>query len=156
VTSAPTIRLVEPRDLPSLLDLLDQLREGSTSGVPWDRADAGRAETVLQRIIDDRRRTFLVAELDGEVVGTADLLIIANLTHGARPVAFVENVVVDANHRGAGIGRALMDDVIERARAEGCYKVQFLSNKDRTRAHAFYRRMGFSPSAEGFRLYLEV
>jgi GNAT superfamily N-acetyltransferase len=124
--------------------------------VPWDRADTGHAETVLQRIIDDPRRSFFVAELEGELVGTADLLIIANLTHGARPVAFVENVVVDENQRGASIGQALMNEVIERARAEGCYKVQFLSNKDRTRAHAFYRRMGFSPSAEGFRLYLDA
>jgi GNAT superfamily N-acetyltransferase len=123
--------------------------------VPWDRADAEHAKAVLQRIIDDPRRTFLVAELDGDLAGTADLLIVPNLTHEARPVAFVENVVVDATHRGNGIGRTLMEAVIEHARAEGCYKIQFLSNNGRTRAHAFYRRMGFSPSAEGFRLYLD-
>ena len=148
------IRTAHDGDLPGLLDLLEELRDGGTPGVPWDRADRAHADGVWHEILADPRRTFLVAEADGEIVGTADLVIVPNLTHAARPVAFVENVVVTEARRGRGIGHALMTEVVARAEADGCYKVQFLSNKGRTRAHAFYRRLGFEPSSEGFRRYL--
>jgi GNAT superfamily N-acetyltransferase len=153
VTDDPVIRPALAADLAQVLDLLDELREGATPGVPWDRADAERADEIWEAIISNPDRHFLVAEVDGAVVGTADVLIVLNLTHGAQPLAFVENVVVTAPRRGRGIGRALMESAMERAKAAGCYRIQFLSNKDRTRAHAFYRRLGFEPSSEGFRLY---
>jgi GNAT superfamily N-acetyltransferase len=106
---------------------------------------------VWQEILADPRRRFLIAEDRARIVGTADMIVVANLTHAARPVAFVENVVVTAERRGDGIGRRLMEEVLRRAELAGCYKVQFLSNKSRTRAHAFYERLGFEPSSEGFR-----
>lgn len=66
----------------------------------------------------------------------------------------MERVVIDAQRRGRGIGAALMDEVVARARSAGCYKLTFLSNKRRSRAHPFYRRLGFEPTSEGFRLDL--
>lgn len=67
----------------------------------------------------------------------------------------VENVVVDTGARRQGVGQALMDDVLRRARDASCYKIQLLSRKGRSEAHAFYERLGFEASAEGFRRYLE-
>jgi ribosomal protein S18 acetylase RimI-like enzyme len=152
---ALTIRDARTDDLPRLLDLLEELREGATPGVPWDRASEERTGSVWQEILADPRRRFLVAEDDdGTILATADVVIVPNLSHAARPVAFVENVVVTRGRRGEGIGRQLMDDVVAHAEAAGCYKVQFLSNKTRTRAHAFYARLGFEASSEGFRRYL--
>ena len=78
---------------------------------------------VWRVIIGDPRRVFLVAELDGEVVGTADVSIIPNVTHGARPAAFMERVVVDAQRRGRGISAALMDEVVAVAASAGGYKL---------------------------------
>jgi GNAT superfamily N-acetyltransferase len=97
---------------------------------------------------------LLVADEDGRVVETADLVVIPNLTRGARPVALVENVVVTAERRGGRVGRALMDEAERRARSAGCYKIQLLSNAYRTRAHAFYRALDYETSVEGFRKYL--
>jgi GNAT superfamily N-acetyltransferase len=150
------IRTALPDDLPHVLYLLDQLREGMGSDTPPEQAEPGRIAEVWRTIIGDPRRLFLVTELDGVVVGTADVSIIPNVTHGARPSAFAERVVVNARHRGRGIGGALMEDVIARAESAGCYKVAFLSNKKRERAHAFYRRLGFEPTSEGFRLDLPL
>jgi GNAT superfamily N-acetyltransferase len=148
------IRRARVDDLPALLDLLDELQERATPGVPWKRGDAVWTATVWEEVLSDPRRVYLVAEEDDRLVGTADLVLLPNLTHGARPIAFVDNVVVTTDRRGAGVGRALMDDIMRRAETEGCYKVQLLSANGRSRAHAFYEGLGFEASSRGYRRYL--
>ena len=149
------IRTARADDLPALLDLLEQLRECATPGVPWERAPETEVAATFVEILGDERRVFLVAEDDdGEVVGTADLVVVPNLTHAARPLAYVENVVVDREHRGRGIGASLMAECEARAREAGAYKLQLLSNADRTDAHRFYEDLGFEQSARGYRRYL--
>jgi GNAT superfamily N-acetyltransferase len=96
-----------------------------------------------------------VAVVGGTVVGTADMVVVENLTHGGRPWVIVENVVVDEAHRGEGVGKALMAEVVDEARRRDCFKVQLLSLEHRLGAHAFYRSLGFGTMAQGFRLYLD-
>jgi GNAT superfamily N-acetyltransferase len=67
----------------------------------------------------------------------------------------VENVVVTAGHRRAGVGAALLRAAVTMAREAGCYKVQLLSRAERRAAHAFYESRGFRAVAQGYRLYLD-
>lgn len=113
------------------------------------------AAVVWRQIAEQRGRTVLVAELDGVVAGTADCTVLPNLTRGARPLMLIENVVVAAAFRRAGIGRALLAAAVTAARSAGCYKLQLLSRSDRRAAHAFYESCGFQALAQGYRLYLE-
>jgi GNAT superfamily N-acetyltransferase len=139
--------------------LLLLLREFGRAPAPGRSAAApaeGReAHEILVAILEQSGRTLLVADVNGEIVGTADLLIVQNLMRGSAPWAMVENVVVADRVRRRGIGRALFDEAIRLARGAGSYKVQLLSNKHRRDAHAFYKAVGFTATAEGFRLYLE-
>ena len=99
--------------------------------------------------------TVLVAELGGEVVGTCQLIVFRHLqAHGGR-CAEIESVHVHPDHRGAGVGGALVGEAVARARALGCYRVQLTSNAARPDAHRFYERLGFSPSHVGFKMLLE-
>jgi ribosomal protein S18 acetylase RimI-like enzyme len=148
MTSAIRIRPAVADDLAVVLELLGQLHP-EASGMPT--VEAGRSSWAA--MLDQPNRSVLVAELDHEVCGVADLLVVANLTHHARPWSIVENVVVDERSRRLGVGRALMTKVIGAARAAGAYKVQLLS-ADGREAHAFYRALGFEPRAQGFRRYL--
>jgi ribosomal protein S18 acetylase RimI-like enzyme len=149
------IRTARPDDLSVLLNLLEQLRERATPGVEWERATETKATATFAEILADARRAFIVAENeDGAVVGTADLIVVANLTHAARPIAYVENVVVDRDHRNRGIGAALMAECESRAHEAGAYKLQLLSNADRIDAHRFYESLGYKESARGYRRYL--
>ncbi len=88
------------------------------------------------------------------VVGTFQLNVLRFLTHSGAKVAQIEAVVVARAARGAGIGSALMRYAVSEARRLGCIRVQLTSQKRRTRAHAFYERLGFERSHEGMKLKL--
>jgi GNAT superfamily N-acetyltransferase len=145
------VRPATADDLSDLLRLYQQLGESRPSALP---ADSDKAKSLMEVIAALPGRQLLVAEVGPKVLGTADLLIVPNLTHGGAPWAVVENVVVEEGAQRRGVGRALMEDVVRRCTDASCYKVQLLSNKRRSQAHQFYRSVGFEAIAEGFRRYL--
>jgi GNAT superfamily N-acetyltransferase len=142
------VRGATVEDVAGLCALLVQLPVDSPGDVPIDRA-----REVLPAILAQDARLLLVACDGDRIVGTTDVIVVPNLTHGGKPYANVENVVVDASVRGQGIGRALMEAAIAHARAHGCYKVGLTSNLARTAAHQLYESLGFEASAHGYRLY---
>ncbi len=140
-------------DIPALLDLYAQLAEGFASGPQLSVAEA---EANFAGIAADPDRTLLVATIDGSVAGTVDLLIVRpSLTHRGHPWAAVENVVTGSRFRRQGVGRALMEEAVRRARAAGCHRLQLISRMERMEAHAFYRAIGMEASAQGFRIYFD-
>jgi GNAT superfamily N-acetyltransferase len=139
-------------DLDTLCELYRDLAGSEMSALPGERAGA---ERLLAEILTDRSRHLVVGERDGEVLGTADLLMVANLTHQGSPWAIVENVVVAREARRTGVGAAIFAHLVEVARGAGCCKVELLSGKPRAEAHAFYRSVGFEAVAEGFKLYFD-
>ena len=146
-TGEISVRPAHLDDMDAVVKLLGQLH----SNFPTDNE---KANGVFAGMLRQEGRTVLVAISGDEVVGTADLLVVTNLTHSASPWAIVENVVVDSAVRRGGVGRALMAEVLERAMRAGCYMVQLVSLKHRTAAHSFYNQIGFEPLCEGFRRYL--
>jgi GNAT superfamily N-acetyltransferase len=98
----------------------------------------------------------LVAEVDGQVVGVAQLIIFRHLQSRGGLCAEVESVHVHPEQRGHGIGGVLMRAAVERARQLGCYRVQLTSNNARPEAHRFYERLGFESSHRGFKLTLTL
>lgn len=100
--------------------------------------------------------SLYVAEADLSLVGTTSLLLMRHVTYDCQPTAFIEPMVVAADHRRRGVGRMMMSRALQDARAAGCRKVQLLSHKRHALdgAHDFYRSMGFSAEAEGFRMFL--
>jgi predicted N-acetyltransferase YhbS len=90
------------------------------------------------------------------VLGTADTVIVPNLTHGGKPWAIVENVAVGELQRRHGIGTRLMLEIERRVKQSGWYKIQLLSRKHRHESHAFYATLGFDATAEGFRRYFDL
>jgi predicted N-acetyltransferase YhbS len=147
------IRTATEEDIPRIIELYREL------AITTSEAERGQAPSR-----DDYRRVFteisampghelLVAEEQGEVVGSVVLLIVPNLSHGALPWAVVENLIVDQRYQGKGLGRLLMEYAIARAKEAGCYKIELSSDKRRREAHRFYRSLGFKASSHGFRLY---
>ena len=144
-----TIRDAEPRDAPALVRLLGQLDP------PEEAPDEAAARAAIVAIDRQPGMRLVVAEAEGEVVGSVVLAVLPNLTHHAMPWAQLENLIVDEAHRGRGVGRALMAWCEAAARAEGCYKLQFQSRNHRRDSHSFYRRLGYRALTVGFRRYLK-
>jgi GNAT superfamily N-acetyltransferase len=145
------VREAASADLDAILGLYVQLAENRPESLPALRPEAERLQTTMAA---QPGRTLLVAVVVDKIVGTADLVVVPNLTHHGMAWAIVENVVVDHGERRAGVGRALMEEIVRRCRQADCYKIQLLSRKHRQSAHIFYESLGFQRSAEGFRLYL--
>jgi GNAT superfamily N-acetyltransferase len=64
-------------------------------------------------------------------------------------------VRVAGSERGQGLGRALFEWAIARARTRGAVLVQLTTDKSRAEAHRFYEQLGFVASHEGMKLSLE-
>jgi GNAT superfamily N-acetyltransferase len=127
----PTIRDARAEDSASIAALLGQL------GYPTHaEAVAARVERLVAAA--DR---LVVAEVDGEVVGLADVHVSPSLEHD-RPAAKLAALVVDERHRGSGIGRALVAAMEAEARARGCAVLFLTTAERRADAHAFYERVG--------------
>lgn len=136
-------------DVAALVRLLDQL---SLDGARREGADLDVYVTAFNAIAADARQAIVVAEDEaGVVVGCATLILIPNLSHGGRPVAQLESVVVDEAVRGRGVGDLIVDACVERARVAGCFRVQLTSNNARVDAHRFWKRCGFVHSHAGFK-----
>jgi GNAT superfamily N-acetyltransferase len=150
-----TVRKVIEKDIPRLLELYRQL-EITTSpaeeGVTQPAADEYRK--LFARINSYSGMELVVAEDQGVVTGSLEILIVPNLSHKGLPWALVENVIVDENRRRSGVGRKLMEYAIKQAKTAGCYRVSLSSNNSRKDAHRFYEALGFKGSSIGFRLYL--
>jgi ribosomal protein S18 acetylase RimI-like enzyme len=80
--------------------------------------------------------SILVAEMDGEIVG---LLHLERSRHGFAEVA----MAVAGDHRGRGIGSALLTAAIDTARAEGIHKLSLMVFAHNEAAIGLYRKLGF-------------
>jgi GNAT superfamily N-acetyltransferase len=130
-------REAEAGDFEAVMRLYEQLH-------PKDpvRRDAGGAEVFTQILTTPGLRLF-VLEVDGKVVATTYLNLIPNLTRGLAPYAVIENVVVDAELRGTGLGKRIMAGTVQAATDAGCYKVMLMTGSRRESTHAFYKACGF-------------
>ncbi len=146
------VRPAQMQDLGALIQLYAELAGDEASAAPGDLKGS---KSTLEAILAQSGRHLLVGLSGEEVVGTADLVVVPNLTHRGTPWATVENVVVASSMRRQGIARALFAEIQEIARAAGCHKIGLLSGKHRTEAHVFYEQQGYRAVSEGFKLYFD-
>ncbi len=72
-----------------------------------------------------------------------------------RPFMIMENMIVDKNWQGKGVGKLLLKKIETIACENNCLFIQFCSSMFRKGAHNFYYRAGYSPDeVKGFRKWL--
>lgn len=94
----------------------------------------------VEAMVHSDAATLFVATDEGKVVGTLTLVIFSIPT-GVR--AWIEDVVVDENARGLGIGEALTNAAVNEARGRGVRSIDLTSRPSREVANALYQKLGF-------------
>ncbi len=146
------VRSATPDDARVLVDLL---QAGALGPPQEDPSDLEPYRAALAEIAATPGTEVLVAERDGHVVATCQLVTFRHLQHGGGMCAEVESMHVRPDLRGTGLGGLLLEVAAESARAAGCYRIQLTSNAARSDAHRFYERHGFVQSHIGFKRALD-
>jgi len=145
-----TIRPATRDDVPAIVAMLADDHLGAQREQPGDPAYLD----AFEALDSDPHQLLVVADEDGEPVGTAQLTFIAGLSRRGATRAQIEAVRVRSDRRGSGLGQELIRWAIETARERGCVVVQLTSDNSRTGAHRFYERLGFRATHVGMKLSL--
>ena len=136
------VRAARPTDVARMVSLLDLL-----FAIEADfRPDPARQRQGLTLLLDDERARVLVAERADGVVGMCTGQLVVSTAEGG-PALLVEDVVVDPDHRGRGVGRALLAALADWARGRGVRRLQLLADGNNGPALAFYERLGWRATA---------
>lgn len=148
------IREATSEDLPQIIQLmcddpLGNTREKYTVPLLKCYTDA------FNNIVNDKNNILIVACYNKNVIGNLQITFTQYLSHKGSKRATIENVRVAKDKRNLGIGTLLMKYAINLAKENGCSIVQLTSNKARTDAHRFYKKLGFQNTHEGFKLNIK-
>ena len=140
------IRLAEPADRQAVQRLLDEQNRFHVELLPGFFREHRTDDARIDQVLDDPDAVLLVAEVDTSVVAlaeircaqTKDLPILVQKRY-----ATIQEMIVEASHRGTGIGAALMASAREWARAQGAVSLRTSVVPGNARARAFYEREGF-------------
>lgn len=94
----------------------------------------------LTALVESEASSLFIARVDGRIVGSLTLAMF-RIPTGIR--AWIEDVVVDADARGHGVGEALNQAALEHAKKNGAITVDLTSRPSREAANRLYQRIGF-------------
>jgi len=136
------ITLATLDDLNELVHLLNVLFTQDIEFEPdFIRQRIGLEQIILNREIGE----ILVLKMDGKVVGMVSLLYSISTALGGK-VATLEDMVIAPDYRAQGLGKELLNAVIEFAHQRGCLRITLLTDFDNDRAIRFYQNANFSLS----------
>lgn len=130
------IRPAQPEDAPHAVRLMKQL-EAFAHGQVGPGVE-GRFKYMLTLT----HFNVCIAEDEGQVIGLITASVRPMLWH-AGPVALIDELIVDQTARGRGVGKALINTIVDWARKRGASEIEVSTEKDNGDAQAFYRRHGF-------------
>ena len=107
----------------------------------------------LKKILEDKDNiVFVLCKEENQIVGIA-MMAMYKVISGHK--GMVEDVVVDEAHRGKGIGRKLMEKLLEEGKNKNLHEIMLFTNHQRTPAIALYKSLGFQLRNSGlYRLVL--
>ena len=138
----PAIREARIADVESVLPLVEEF----VTSFAVDR-DAFR--TSFQKLIVDDSALVLVAETGGSLVAYC-LGFVHGTFYANGPVAWLEEIMVEADHRRSGLGGRLMEAFEAWSKQKGA----ILSALSTRRAARFYEAIGYEESATYYRRLL--
>ena len=140
----PRVRRVRPDDVPAIVALVEELAE-------YERArHECRLTTEQLHDVLFRPNAALfghVAEVDGRVVGVALWFLNFSTWRGTHGI-YLEDLFVQPDQRGSGLGRALLQALAEECARQGYARLEWAVLNWNDPAIGFYRSLGAVPMDE--------
>lgn len=125
------------------LNLLEQLTTVDANNITYD--------DFIKHLKKIKSKVFVMEDGEGKIIGTMTLLIEEKFIHKLSSVGHIEDVVVNDEYRGKGLGKMLIDYGVKYAKDNGCYKI-ILNCAEKN--IAFYEKCGFKSKNVEMSLYL--
>ncbi|MEI6462243.1 MAG: GNAT family N-acetyltransferase [bacterium] len=135
------IKLAKEEDLQEVLRLYGQLWENF-------KFDLDVVKERFKRDLDTRRKDYYLAILNEKVIGVCAMTYREDIWDGN--IASIEELVVDKDFRGKGLGKKLLEYITQIAKEKNCYSIELHSNMKRLDAHRFYENNGFDKKSYYF------
>jgi GNAT superfamily N-acetyltransferase len=126
-------------DAPAVAGLLCDFRDWWGYAEPSDAEMSARVERLMRA----GEAEFVLAADGDAPAGVCQLRYRYGVWLGA-PDCWLEDLFVREPARGGGVGRALAQAAIARARERGCRRIELDVNEDNPAALALYEGLGFS------------
>ncbi|MDR0719122.1 MAG: GNAT family N-acetyltransferase [Treponema sp.] len=143
------LRFAEKKDTPLILRFIRALAEYEHLS---DQVEADE-HTLEKYIFDDRRAEVVICEYDGTPAGFA--LFFHNFsTFVGRPGIYIEDLFVNPEFRGRGLGKLLLKFIAKTAVERNCGRLEWACLNWNEPSVAFYKSQGARPLSEwtGYRL----
>lgn len=141
MTAPVTIREFAQEDINAVIDLLQD--------VSAYRPSADEVPNLAIAFSSLSNCYACVAIQEHKVLGFGSVFFLNRVRGGCS--AIIEDVVVDANVRGRGIGRRLVEGLLDVARSRGCFKVSLETAES---AESFYKLAGFESAGKIMKISL--
>jgi len=138
--------LATPDEAETVAALLVAFRDHFGKDWPSDNAMLATVERLME---DPQTEYLLAAPGDGEPAAGVCQLRYRLSVWTAAPDCWLEDLYVRPQARRSGLGAALVEAAIERARARGCRRIELDTNETNAPALALYHRLGFSERSKG-------
>ena len=134
-----TVRTATQADIPGIVRLIQALAQHD--GVP--APDSRSLREVLQTLLRRESTQYIVAVDDaGLVIGTMQLDFRLT-TWEAATYAYIEDFFVEEQHRGQGVGSAMLQLARQLSRQWGCVRMDLDVLQSSVDTRRFYERHGF-------------
>jgi GNAT superfamily N-acetyltransferase len=136
-------------DRPALRECAVELQDFERALDPRLPKGEQMTDAYLDEVFERARKfegKFFVAEIDGRVVGLATVLGACRLEEPSEttaPFAYLDDLLVLAQYRGQGVGKALLAKAEEYARQCGRASIRLCVKGGNYRARAFYTEAGY-------------
>jgi ribosomal protein S18 acetylase RimI-like enzyme len=108
-----------------------------------EKSSPEKMRSTFSRLATNPAYILLAAKQNDLLVGFAMGIICEELYGNCKPFMVIEDVIVDKNQRGNGVGSALMRELEKCAIDHDCFQIIFVTEANRTEALGFYRSLGY-------------
>ena len=155
-----SVRRAEERDIPAVLNLLVQVNMVHHNGRPdlfKGPTTKYTAEELKAIFSKEETPVFVCTDEDDRVQGHGFCIMeqYGGQLMTERRTLYIDDICVDENARGRGVGRALYDHILDYAREAGCYNVTLNVWSCNPGAMAFYEKLGMVPYKIGMEKILK-